>query len=282
MKILYTVFSGTGNTLRAANRSAEEIKTLGHDADVVRLTSGTTAPTAQDYDVIVICYPIHGFNTPTPVLKFLKDLPHGGDKQAYLLRTSGEPSKLNDASGITPKRILKKHGYEVLGEFTYVMPYNIIFRHSDGMAVRMWRAAEKLIASDAKTIAAKETALRKVNVLRRMASFACRIEHTAMPLIGRGFKATDECIGCGKCVQVCSQKNIILNNAKKPIFGKNCVGCMGCAFNCPKDAIRTSILNGWRVNGEYSFEGEPASDDEICKYLHNMYVRYFHNAENSI
>lgn len=279
MKLTYIVFSGTGNTLRVANHSADEVKLLGHEPTVLQLKPGTVAPAADSFDILIVCYPIHGFNTPKPVLQFLKRLPDCKNKPAYLLRTSGEPSKMNDASGITPKRILKKHGYEVLGEFTYVMPYNIIFRHSDGMAARMWRDAQKMIVFDAKKMVERERALRKINILRRMGSFACRIEHTAMPLIGRRFKATDDCIGCGKCVQVCPQENIVLSDEKKPIFGKVCAGCMGCAFNCPKDAIRTSVLNGWRVNGTYSFDGEPANDDEVCKYLHNMYIRYFHNAE---
>ena len=280
MRLLYIVFSGTGNTLRAAKSSAEQMKLLGHEPTVIRLKPDTAAPSADGYDVLLVCYPIHGFNTPAPVLQFLKRLPDCKNKSAYLLRTSGEPSKLNDASGITPKRILKKRGYEVLGEFTYVMPYNIIFRHSDGMAARMWRDAQRMIVSDAQKIAGRERALRKVSILRRMASFACRIEHTAMPVIGRAFKATADCVGCGKCAQVCPQENIVLSDEKRPVFGKKCSGCMGCAFSCPKDAIRTAILNGWRVNGEYTFDGEPANDDEVCKYLHNMYIRYFHNAEN--
>ena len=69
--------------------------------------------------------------------------------------------------------------------------------------------------------------------------------------------------------------------ASGPKFGGNCVSCMSCAFRCPKDAIRISLLDGWRVNGEYSFEGDPASDAEICRYCHKSYVRYFHSIEDN-
>lgn len=32
------------------------------------------------------------------------------------------------------------------------MPYNMIFRHPDGMAARMWDSAKRLCAADAKEI----------------------------------------------------------------------------------------------------------------------------------
>ena len=84
--------------------------------------------------------------------------------------------------------------------------------------------------------------------------------------------------GCGACVDICPQKNIKLQD-KKPTFGKDCIGCMGCVFHCPSDAIKPSIFNGWKVNGEYSFEGAPAKDDEVCSYCHKSYLRYFHESE---
>lgn len=278
MNALYAVFSGTGNTLRVANRSAELLRSAGHTAEVYSIKKGAPMPAVEEYDTLIVAYPVHGFNTPTPVLKFVKSLPSGEGKCAYLMRTSGEPSKLNHASGLQPKRILKKHGYDVRGEFYYVMPYNIIFRHSDGMTVRMWNAAERRIAEDVKTIASGGTSLMKVDPIRRFAAFAVRIEHPAMPLIGRGFHVTDDCVGCGLCASGCPQGNITMNDGK-PVFGKDCVGCMGCSFFCPKDAVRISVLNGWRVNGAYSYEGEPATDEEVCRYLHKMYVNYFHENE---
>ncbi len=278
MNILYAVFSGTGNTLRVCRRSAELLRESGHAAEVYSIKKGAPMPAIEAYEALVVAYPVHGFNAPTPVLKFLRSLPAAAGKRAYLLRTSGEPSKLNNASGVTPKRILKKKGYDVRGEFTYVMPYNILFRHSDGMVARMWQAAERRIEEDVQTVARGGGQLIKVDPVRRAAAFAVRIEHPAMPLLGRGFRTTDDCVGCGLCATDCPQGNITMKD-HRPVFGADCVGCMGCAFLCPKDAVRISLLNGWRVNGAYSFEGEPAADDEVCRYLRKMYLRYFHENE---
>ena len=50
------------------------------------------------------------------------------------------------------------------------------------------------------------------------------------------FAASDACIGCGTCVQVCPRNNIQLVGSK-PSFGTNCIGCLSCVQFCPKQAI---------------------------------------------
>ncbi len=279
MRIIVYCFSGTGNTKWVCERLAAELKTLGHTAELFSLTADFCPPPANGYDGVVVGYPVHAFNAPAPVLKFLKKLPAAHKYlPVWLVRTSGEPLRLNEAAGISPKRILKKKGYAVRGEFHYVMPYNIIFRHSDGMAARMKGAAEKVLPRHAALISAGKGELYKNGAFRRVVSFALRVEHPAMPLIGRRFKATEKCVGCGKCAAVCPQGNIKMIGGR-PQFGKNCAACMACSFHCPQDAVKISLLNGWRVNGPYTFEGEPAADADVCRYCRKSYLRYFHKME---
>ena len=275
MKIAFYCFSGTGNTLRVTEKLKEELQRNGHTAEIFPIAAEESFAKTEEFDEIVVCYPVHAFNAPAPVLRFLKTMPKGGKKPCFLLRTSGEPLGFNHASGILPKRILRRRGYDIKGELFYVMPYNIIFRHSDGMAARMELAAEKRALSDAESLEKGEGKVFSNGPIRRLVSFVLRIEHPAMKAIGRRFKVTKECVSCGKCARVCPQGNIGMKDGK-PKFGKNCAGCMGCSFACPKDAIRIGILNGWRVNGAYSFSGEPAKDEEVCDYCKKSYLRYFH------
>ncbi len=280
MRVLFAVFSGTGNTKRVAERMGEEVKKLGHEAEVALIRKEAPMPAVEGFDMLVLGYPVHAFNAPKAVVQFLKALPKSEKKMpAYLLRTSGEPSKLNDASGITPRRMLTRRGYEVKGEFVYVMPYNIIFRHSDGMAARMWKAVELRIPRDTAAMLEGAGTLKHVNAARRAAAFAVRIEHPAMPILGKTFHASKKkCVGCGACQSLCPRGNIRMKNGR-PHFGMHCVGCMACAFGCPEDAIKISLLNAWRVNGQYSFEGTPAEDAEVGRYCRKMYLRYFHESE---
>ncbi len=276
MRILFCVFSGTGNTTKVAGEIATRLDALGHETDVRMIGGGAIDPSRAD--VVVFCYPVHAFNAPRPMLNFIKSLGRLDGKRAYIVHTSGEALKLNDAAGITPRRLLKKRGYSVLGEYTFVMPYNIIFRHSDEMAARMWQSAQRRATSVASDIASLNKRKIKVNAFKRAVSFTLKIEHVAMPKIGKRFTTLSDCSGCGRCASLCPVGNIVMERGK-PKFGAGCAGCMACSFGCPHDAVRISLLNGWRVNGRYTFEGRPASDDEVCSYCRKSYIRYFKENE---
>lgn len=81
----------------------------------------------------------------------------------------------------------------------------------------------------------------------------------------------------------CPENNIKIDENGKFRFGGDCVMCTRCSFNCPKDAFDIGMLNGWRVNGKYSFE-KPAEKevDKHAWYCKKAYARYFENAKEKI
>lgn len=277
-KIIFYVFSGTGNTLKVAKECAERCGDLGAETTVCRLIKGKTYPNVSEFDAAVVAYPVYGFNAPKPILEFMKNLPALDGKKIYFLMTSGEPLKLNNAAAARPWAAVRKKGGEPSGAFRFVMPYNIIFRHSDKMAALMWQTAVKRIPHVAEIIVNGEKSELGVGLGKRFCSRIVSVEHPAFPLIGRGFRVADNCVGCGKCEALCPQANVKMVNGK-PKFGKECAGCMACSFGCPVDAVRTGMLNGWRVNGGYDFSATPATEDEFCKYLKKTYIRYFQEDE---
>ncbi len=50
----------------------------------------------------------------------------------------------------------------------------------------------------------------------------------------------DECIGCGKCQQVCPGSLIKIGDDNKAYikYPKDCWGCTSCIKECPVDALR--------------------------------------------
>lgn len=277
MRAVFVCYSGTGNTRRVCEALMGELAARGHEAELVPLIRGEALPplTAER---IVFAFPVHAFRAPAPVLAAIGALPPSAGRTVFFVRTSGEPLALNHAAVLAPRRILQKKGYRVAGDLHYVMPYNIIFRHTDGMAARMWETVVRRLPADAAAIEAGSGRLPRVGLFGRAAALAVRIEQPAMPLIGRGFSVSEDCVGCGACVARCPERNIRMEGGK-PVFGGHCTGCMACAFFCPRDAVRTGILNGWRVNGAYDLTAPPAEDKEVCRYCRKSYLRYFHSYE---
>ena len=277
MKVLFTVFSASGNTLRVAKLFSERLSERGAECETVRIREDMAAPDVASADTLVIGYPVHGFNAPQNVVDFAKGLPECENKVYYIIKTSGEPLHVNDASSRILDRILKKKGYIKRGEFHYVMPYNMIFRHSDDMAALMWQAARNTAPADADKIFAGEEAQLKAGLLAVMTRFVVAVEHKAMPYLGRLFKVKKEkCISCGRCAKLCPMLNIEMKDGL-PVFGKNCIGCTACSFNCPADAISIGVLNGWKVNGAYKFAPprEGLTRKDVCNYWRGSYIRYF-------
>lgn len=290
MKILLLYFSGTGNTERITALYKSAFAELGHEATALSLPCD--AEYAREdfingFDMIGFGYPIHAFNAPEIMLKACKalpKLPKSRKKPVFVYKTSGEPVRMSDVSSLKMKGILKRRGYTLFAEYQYVMPYNIIFRHNDKAVYKMWETAKALVPIDVADIVKKTPHLPKYVAFGAFVSWVLRIEHGGARLIGRGFKSTDACTKCGLCIKNCPAKNIELDKNGKVVFGKKCMICMRCTMYCPHDAIKPGILNGWKVNGKYSF-APPDKDpppDKHDKYCKKAYDRYYANAEKRI
>ncbi len=254
IKIYY--FSGTGNTKKIAFLFTDALKALGAEAGAEEITADKL-PETDDSDMIGIAYPVHGFNTPEIVSDFAKKLAYGNGKPLYEL-----------------KRIVESLGYVFVGERHYVMPYNMVFRHSDAMAAKMLATAKARIPKDAQAVLLGTVAPLEYPLRARIMTVLCKIERPGMRLNGRLYKVNkDKCIGCLKCVRGCPVGNIEFENGKFR-FGGNCIGCARCAFGCPADAITTGLLNPIKVNGAYDFDANP-DEAAIGAYCRKSYEKYF-------
>ena len=263
------VFSGTGNTLKCAKALETALIERGVSVGFHEIVDGSERAEERD---LVICYPVYGFNMPYILKTFCRNLKSGGN--VWFLKTSGEPLRLNDNSSAEPIRILRKNGYCIKGEFHYIMPYNMVFRHTDELASRMWETAQKRIPDAAERIANGEDAPIAAPIPAKIVSALCRIEHWFYPKNGRLFRVDPKkCVRCKKCVKNCPTKNITFENGKFR-FGKSCIGCVRCSFKCPTDAIHIGLIDFMRVNGPYDFTRDPASAT-LGRYCRKSYERYF-------
>ena len=277
-------FSGTGNTEKVVNEYKKNFEENNINITLYRVTDNfDNFLNPNDYDYVGLAYPIHGFNAPYPIFDLIKLFPKTENKKIFILKTSGEPLSINNISSEPIMARLNKKGYILTNEYHYVMPYNLVFRHTDEMAAKMWNTSKKLCAIDLKEILENKKVFLKKFPLGRFIAFLFRIEHPAMKVNGNLFKVKNICTHCNLCVKKCPVNNIYNDDNGDIKFKNKCVMCASCAFRCPVDAINIGILTAWKVNGPYKFENPPTNQkSKYENYCKKAYDRYFKNAEEKI
>lgn len=283
MKVIICYFSGTGNTKKVVDFYAKEFEKNGASVTLQEVEKESNI-NFNEYDLVGISYPIHAFNAPANIVDFCKKMPvQEKKKNLFIIKTSGEPLKINNISSTKICKILRKKNYILNNEYHYVMPYNMIFRHSNAMAYKMWNTAQKLIPIDCKEIINGKKVLLSRFPMPNFISWVMRIEHWGGRFNGKKYKVSDKCIKCGKCVRNCPTGNIKIDENGSFHFGKNCLMCMRCSFSCPTDAFSIGLFNGWKVNGSYNFDDAEntyqKSHKNFCK---KSYAKYFKRSEQKI
>lgn len=135
----FIVSSGTGNTLLAAKMIQKQFTAAGIRAGIWDITRrGPFNPAG--YDLIGPGYPVYAFNTPLFFLRCVKGL-SPSCKKFFIFKTSGEPVFPNNVSFFTLIKALK--GCAILGDYHFLMPFNIVLRFPDGLVKQVYRYAKK-------------------------------------------------------------------------------------------------------------------------------------------
>lgn len=215
-------FSGTGNSLYAANKIAAEI-----NAEVDNMKSGGEC----NADVIGMVFPVYFWGLPKTVERFLGDV-RITNKSAYIFAVVTYGGFAVGVDGAV-NELLKKQGVKLSYSAKVKMVENYLpgFKVNDSKA--LWQKTDSTldrIISDIKRRAVSRiTPYTAVN----------RAVHKSYPPLktdcGKLF-SVDGCRQCTACVHVCPNNNITMENGS-PKFGSNCELCMGCVHICPADAI---------------------------------------------
>jgi len=242
--ILY-VFSGTGNTWAVAGYYQKALSSTFQTERVAITVDGGHMPNPQPYDLVALGFPVHAFNAPEIVVRFAKVLP-ASKKPCFLFTTSGEGVRLNDVSTRLPARILEKKGYRVLSVRHYVMPYNIIFRHSDAMVRQMVLYAKALVPLHASDVLKENKETLRYPLWERVLSFLFRIEWPFCRIEGLMMHADPHtCTLCKACVARCPMHGISVKN-KRIHFSSAC--CI--AFVVPWIVLKMPSPWGFSMAGK--------------------------------
>jgi flavodoxin/NAD-dependent dihydropyrimidine dehydrogenase PreA subunit len=233
-KNIIFVFSGTGNSLWAAKKIAEE---LGN-CEIVSMGSHKEYTLTDGYDAIGFVYPTYYRGMPARVQYFVFQFDFKNNWNAYFfaVATCGSIDTACNATAQL-RNLLKRKGItlsyaEKLDMFSnYIIMYNM--RDTVKEETRQSaRDLEPIIGNiKKKTVDLTESGIKPLEQLMYKG-----FTHLT-PHMDKNFNVSETCTHCGICQKVCPVNNIDLGQDKKPYFKHHCEQCLSCIQHCPAKAI---------------------------------------------
>ncbi len=231
--ILY--YTGTGNSAYAARRIAAEIGDEAIDL-FSRLRDGDTSPIESQKPWVIVT-PTYAWRVPRIVRDWLSKTELRGSRDIYFVMTCG--SEIGNAGSYAEKWCRGK-GLDFRGCAGVVMPENYIAMFkapSPKEEAEIIVRANGRLSTIAQSIAKGEDFIKpQIKLLDRIYSGVVNDAFYPVFVKSKKFRATNECVGCGKCAAMCPTKSIRIENGR-PVWSDGCTHCMACICRCPKQAI---------------------------------------------
>ena len=243
--ILY--FTGTGNSKFVADYLAEKLndETLSLN-NIIKAGGSLVCESEKPY---VIVAPVYAWRLPMVVEETIKNAQMNGCKKVYCIPTMGENSGNTDKY---MERIIKAKGMNFAGYIGVAMQNNYLFMEKMPKPKDASKALYNIIPKlDMIAATIKDEQPLYKDDKTPFAAFMSGIVNSGFNKFmvkKQELKADDDCISCGKCVNICPVNNIEMD-AGKPVFKGNCCGCLACLHHCPKRAI--NVKNQTQDKGRY-------------------------------
>ena len=245
IKVVY--FSPTGNSKHLASKLASELNT----EDIKELKDAETEYELDDH--IVLMFPIHGFNPPRTIKRYIKELKEINRVKISLLAIGCNELWLNDAVNSSIRKQLVKKGYEIVVDEILAMPLTLVMDMPEDVKEKTVQSAEEKIKMITQLIQKEEVSSRRVKLKSKLVSTVGKLEDPAARLFGLELHANKKCVSCGICWDNCPENNIKKGKNEKPKFGFSCSMCLRCIYDCPEQAIKPyisrfiPIKNGYKL-----------------------------------
>ncbi|WP_058303371.1 EFR1 family ferrodoxin [Gorillibacterium timonense] len=245
MKARIHLFSGTGNTKRAAALAEERLRLAGWETTVSNMEK--VSPDAADAALHLVLYPMYGFGAPALVTKYVKRLIAPEGARAAVIAIGGSENGASGDEGISLYRmtaLLKKRGFSV--SFTTLASYpnnwtQFFNPPSPEVVAQICEQADRQIQEAADRIARGTVCLKKKSVPTRLllGFLYLGYHHIGRRILGKLFIADSRCSGCSRCARTCPASAIAMKRGK-PVWNWSCEGCQRCINTCPEEAIQSS------------------------------------------
>jgi len=248
---MYTIiyFSPTGNVLHLARQLAEGLNSPKEEILPLEFTDPERLESNKH---LVLLYPVHGFNAPRTVKRFVSSLPPGLYEAVSLLAVGCAGNWLNEAVSSDLRNSLMKKGYPIVVDEDLAMPLTFIMNFPDELNLKLIAESEQKIGDLTRRIMDMDSSEKEVALKSKLVNFIGKAEVPAARLFGLELHASNDCTSCGTCWTNCPQQNIKQKSNGKPGFGFNCIMCMRCIYNCPEQAISPRISKFIPIKGGYT------------------------------
>lgn len=228
-------FSGTGNSRYCAETIAKHLNDEIVDSkEYIKNEIAGEFISGKPY---VFVAPVYSWQIPLVFADFIRKASFEGNKDAYFFITCGGEM---GAAGVKAKDLTDEIGMNFKGAIELLMPNNYVISSgapSDKKCKKYIAHANKLMKKYSEGIANGETLPEhKVNFIDNIKSGPINVGFNKYFINAKSFRTTENCIGCGNCVDLCPLGNITLVD-NKPVWGDRCTQCLACLCLCPTDAI---------------------------------------------
>lgn len=251
MKFEIVYYTGTGGTALAAENLYRALCEAGASGGINRIAAKRGAAGAETdvfcpetlppHDVLALLFPLHAFNAPGAVYKWIETLPDRNDEKgplAVVIDVSGGGEVIPNMAGkVSTAGKLKKKGYDVFYEEMLVMPSNYLIPTDDILAAMLLEALPGKTNKIAADLLSGVRQRKAPSLIDRLFSKVFELEKPVTKFFGKRIQVTGDCDGCGLCAEGCPAANISLETGR-PVFSKKCHLCLGCVYQCPKNALK--------------------------------------------
>lgn len=236
MKNAIYYFSGTGNSLRAAQRIAER---LG-DTEIISMRNNPEEVSGAEYEMIGFVYPVYHWTMPEPVVQFIEKLEINA--KAYIFVVVMPSFVTGYACERLEEILYKKNAVISYGaKVNSVANYAIVYPPMPSPKLVVPKTEKKLTKISDEIKAKKfKNIPRAGKMVRRRYSKVMPAYKSLQQYADYPFTISEDCISCGLCTRICPCANIKMKDGK-PSFQHHCAQCMACVCHCPKRAIGYKI-----------------------------------------
>jgi len=270
---LMVFYSQGGTTTQVATQIQKGLEYKGFKVTSVNIIETKEIPDYESFDIIGIGSPTYYFQPTNKIVYYLKSLKDLAKKKFFVFVLYGT-YKGNTGNKIR-KMLTKKHGDEI-GYFTCrgadyefaYLKYNYLFSAghpiSDELSAARNFGIEVAENFDKGYISSEYE--KDVSLIYRYERFILS-RWFNNNLYSRTFSVyKDKCTSCNKCIELCPNNNIHLDEHKGLRWGRDCQLCCYCVMYCPTEAITLGASKWWLFKRLIRYNTSVAAKDPALDY----------------